>query len=191
MFADEDVNCYSCECQKSYLQCAPLSILCSITARIGAIPVPGPTQIMGTSGLVGNLMSPFLIPMWRRSPNQRCRPRSLSEKDRETDWPGFNVEIYEVQTPFRGILNFVRYFTIATQRLISRGCFWYGRQISSKSMLLQPQSLENYLDRTCNWKLPGTQGRKYIENVVSRNLHVPELSKNFQYCPAHLIAVFI
>lgn len=42
-------------------------------ARIGAIPVPGPTQIMGTSDLVGSLMNPFLVPIWRKDPdNKRC-----------------------------------------------------------------------------------------------------------------------
>jgi hypothetical protein len=107
---------------ESYLQCAPLSILCSITARIGAIPVPGPTQITGTSSLVGSLMNPFLVPIWRNLPDTDDVTLSLQRK--ETDPPGFSVEMYEVQTPLRGTLSFVRYFTIATQRCICRGCLW-------------------------------------------------------------------
>ena len=33
--------------------------------------MPGPTQIMGTSDLVGSLMNPFLVPIWRKVPDNK------------------------------------------------------------------------------------------------------------------------
>jgi hypothetical protein len=47
------------------------SIRCSITARIGATPVPGPTQIIGTTGSCGSVSKPLLSPICSESPVPR------------------------------------------------------------------------------------------------------------------------
>ena len=46
----------------------PASTRSSITERIGATPVPGPTQIIGVLRSSGNCMSPFCTDMRRLSP---------------------------------------------------------------------------------------------------------------------------
>ena len=93
--------------------CSLRVILSWMIARIGAMPVPGPTQITG-AGLAssslgsGSLSEPFRMPMRTVVGGVTLVVASLGE--------GGSVASQVVQRPRRGALSRVWYDTIATQR---------------------------------------------------------------------------
>jgi len=115
---------YSDQETKEDVRVEPWSIRSSITARMGATPVPGPTQIIGMVVSFGSVIKPLLSPILSESPVQR--QHSAYEytgfiNSRRFNIPGCKAAKNVVHTPLLGILNFVRYLTIATHK-----CIWCG-----------------------------------------------------------------
>jgi hypothetical protein len=62
---------YSDQETKGDVRVEPWSIRSSITARMGATPVPGPTQMIGMVESFGSVIKPLLSPILSESPVQR------------------------------------------------------------------------------------------------------------------------
>jgi hypothetical protein len=97
---------------------APASTLASMTALIGAMPVPGPTQMMGVAGSGGSLIKPFWMPNRILSPSEN---QKHGYKTSNEAVPGCKPDKNDVHTPVRGTFSLVRYRTMATHR-----CTWCG-----------------------------------------------------------------
>lgn len=76
-----------------------------MTALIGAIPVPGPTQMMGVDESLGSLRRPFCMPIESLSP---AEGQYMAEPMSRRNIPTAKPERYDVQTPRRGTFSLVR-----------------------------------------------------------------------------------
>ena len=136
-----------------------------MTARIGAIPVPGPTQITDVVGSGGRVIKPFCKPTRRVSPFENEYEHEA--KNSNGYLPGSKVARYDVHTPTRGALSIVRYLTMATHRCTWRGCFSFNSGFRETAC----EEYMTYFCETGDRELPRSQRREYVKYIISRDLH--------------------
>lgn len=112
-----------------YVRVEPWSTRSSITARMGATPVPGPTHMIGIVGSFGSEINPLLIPICSESPTRKHLWVQNIMNSGLWYTPRFRLAKNIVHTPLLGILSLVRYFTIATHR-----CIWCGWHCDAENL---------------------------------------------------------
>ena len=151
---------------------APSTILSWIIHLIGAIPVPGPMQTTGVSGVGGRLSSP------------RCIPTRYVLRAVEGSSPASQV----VQRPLRALLSFVLYLTIAMHSSIDLGCFCSAHV---RDTLATRGGCRAHFDGTRDRELSGPHEWEEVEYVLLRHNGVSEVEQYFEDCSSWALNVFV
>ena len=144
-----------------------MAILCSMTDLMGAIPVPGPIQMIGTSNFAGNLSNPFFIPICRIFPVRLKSLWKLLDKKPSLTWSE-RRNVRSADTFSRnfqlGSIFHNRYAEVNLSRVF----------LLHVGKIIRRMELMANLNRTSYWELSWAQRRKDVEDIVLRNFHMTE-----------------